>query len=375
MNAFFRPLPARDPHEKHRAATPLEIFFDLVSVIAIAAVTEALHHAVSEGHGLELLVNFAYLFVAIWWAWMNYTWFASAFNNDDRMCRILTMVIMSGALVFAAGASSIFETLDFKYGIAGWAIMRIGMIGLWLRAAMAGPQHRPTALRYAGGIAFAQALWTLVYFSTVPGSPAFLALSVCVFLFEFAVPLFAERAGMTPWHRHHIIERYGLLNMIVLGEVLLSISLILGKLYGGHADPVLIATAVSGMVAVFVLWWLYFLDADHLGVSEYGRAFVWGYGHIVIFAAGALLAAGFGAYMDVVTHHSKITAGDAAAWINLSMAAYLLGLWLVRDRYLEIGWRRHLLFAATLAFGGLAVLGAAPWFTAALVVAVIVARA
>ncbi|MCB1410111.1 MAG: low temperature requirement protein A, partial [Rhodobacteraceae bacterium] len=47
----LRPVVPRDPDETHRAATPLELFFDLVIVIAIAAVTAAFHHAIAEGHG------------------------------------------------------------------------------------------------------------------------------------------------------------------------------------------------------------------------------------------------------------------------------------------------------------------------------------
>lgn len=62
------PLTARDPDEHHRAATTLELFFDLVSVIAIAAVTVGLHHAIAKGHGIEVLPRFVFLFLAIWWA-------------------------------------------------------------------------------------------------------------------------------------------------------------------------------------------------------------------------------------------------------------------------------------------------------------------
>ncbi|MCA8887930.1 MAG: low temperature requirement protein A, partial [Parvularculaceae bacterium] len=91
-------LPARDPQAPHRAATQLELFFDLISVVAVAAITAGLHHAISEGHGLEKLPVFIFVFVAIWWAWMNFTWFASAFDNDDTLYRLLVMVIMGGAL-------------------------------------------------------------------------------------------------------------------------------------------------------------------------------------------------------------------------------------------------------------------------------------
>ncbi len=140
-------------------------------MIAIAAVTAGLHHAISQGEGLEALPRFVFLFLAIWWAWMNFTWFASAFDNDDALYRVLVLVILCGALIFAGGAGQIFEGLDFSFGILGWVIMRLGMVGLWLRAAAGSPEHRTTALRYAAGIALAQVLWSALYFSTTPAPP------------------------------------------------------------------------------------------------------------------------------------------------------------------------------------------------------------
>lgn len=68
MRGLLPPLPSRDPDEHHRASTPLELLFDLISMIAIAAVTAGLHHAICEGRNLEKLPVFALLFCAIWWA-------------------------------------------------------------------------------------------------------------------------------------------------------------------------------------------------------------------------------------------------------------------------------------------------------------------
>lgn len=151
MPAFIRPLRARDPEEHQRVSTTLELFFDLITVIAIASVTAGFHHALSEGHAIEALPRFLFLFLAVWWAWMNFTWFASAFDNQDKVFKLLVMLIMGGQLLFAGGAEYIFKTLDFSYGLLGWVIMRLGMACLWLRAARDNPEHRTTALRYAGG--------------------------------------------------------------------------------------------------------------------------------------------------------------------------------------------------------------------------------
>lgn len=375
MPTGFRPLLARDPAEGHRAATQLELFFDLVSVIAIAAVTETLHHGISEAHGLPMLVNFVALFVVIWWAWMNYTWFASAFDNGDMVFVLLTFVIISGALVFAGAVSGITTSLDFGTAIFGWIIMRIGMIGLWLRAAASNPAYRRTALRYAGGIAVAQILWVVLYLAIPAGSAAFLPLYALIFVVELLVPVFAERSRETPWHRHHIIERYGLLNIIVLGEVMVSLALISGKIYDGHLELPLVVVALSGLVVVFALWWFYFVEPEHLKTTHLPRALVWGYGHVLVFGCGALVAAGLGAVMDVAGHHSEISATEANRWLAAPVAGYLFALWLIRDHDLKGTIARYSLLAGAAAIGVLALIGAPVWAVALALILLVALRA
>src|SRR3546814_8999651 len=103
LTAFLlRPLRARDPEEKHRAATPLELLYDLVLVIAVGAAAAILHHAINENHAAAGLGAFLFMFWALWWPWVNFTWFASAYDHDDALYRCLVFVQMIGALVTAA---------------------------------------------------------------------------------------------------------------------------------------------------------------------------------------------------------------------------------------------------------------------------------
>ncbi|HQY42876.1 MAG TPA: low temperature requirement protein A [Paracoccaceae bacterium] len=373
---IIRPLLPRDPAQTHRASTTLELLFDLVSVIAIAAVTAGLHHAISEGHGLEALPRFIFLFLAIWWAWMNFTWFASAFDNDDALYRILVLVIMCGALIFAGGAGHIFETLDFSFGLLGWIIMRLGMIGLWLRAAAGSPEHRTTARRYAAGIAFAQVMWCAFYFVTAPGSTMFFLFGSLCFMIEWAVPPYAERANVTPFHRHHMIERYGLLMIISLGEIMLSVSHGFGQLFGDHPAPEAAQTALSSVAIVFALWWLYFCEENHMPKSDFATAFQWGYGHVFIFGATAATGAAIAAEVDLSAHHSAVTQDVVALYLGLPLAIIYGTLWLVRDRLL--GMKGHTALALpvmALAFIGAAVAGLPTWVFAALSVIAIWWRA
>ena len=98
------------------------------------------------------IVGFLMVFFGIWWAWVNFTWFASAYDVDDLPYRLLTFVQIVGVLILAAGVSSAFDHADFATITVGYVIMRIAMVGQWLRAASGDPAGRPVCLRYAAGI-------------------------------------------------------------------------------------------------------------------------------------------------------------------------------------------------------------------------------
>ena len=155
---LLRRMTGRDIDEPHRASTPLELLFDLTFVVAIAAVASQLHHAVAEHHLGQGLLVFGMGFTAIWWAWMNFTWFASAYDTDDATYRIAVMVQMAGVLLLAAGVPRLAQG-DFTTLTIGYAVMRLGLVAMWLRAARQHPERRRTALRYAVGIAALQLLW------------------------------------------------------------------------------------------------------------------------------------------------------------------------------------------------------------------------
>jgi low temperature requirement protein LtrA len=369
---LFASLPARDSSEGHRAATQLELLFDLISVIALAAVTAGLHHAISEGHGLEKLPVFVFLFTAIWWAWMNFTWFASAFDNDGPGYRVLVMIIMAGELLFAGGAGHLFETLDLGWGIVGWTIMRVAMAALWLRAS-ASPGYKSTALRYAIGILIAQAGWVAFYFVAEPNSAQFYVLGALCFLIEFAVPPIAENARATPFHRHHIIERYGLLAIIALGEIMLSISMAFGTLYTDHPSWPAVGTAASALVTVFAIFWIYFCERDHLPSSDLKTALVWGYGHVLIFAAIAVLGAAVAAEIDLSTDHSHTSLSVVAWWLGAPLALFYGAIWLTRDRLLA-GSRQIALPVVGLAVLAASAAGAPSWVFAVLSVVAVIWR-
>lgn len=295
------PMTARDTEEPGRTATPLELLFDLTFVVAVALLASAFAHAVAEDHAGAALPSYLTVFFAIWWAWMNFTWFASAYDPDDAPYRLLTMVQMGGVLVLAAGVPAAFERRDFTAVTLGYLIMRVAMAAQWLRAARADPDRRTTARRYALGTAVVQAGWLLRLLL-----PAHLGLSGFVVLAaaELAVPYWAERSRGTPWHPHHIAERYGLFTIIVLGECVLAATTALqATVTDGGVDLDVALVGVGALLLLFMLWWLYFLQpAGHGLESRRDLSFVWGYGHYGIFAGLAAVGAGLEVAAESLAH-------------------------------------------------------------------------
>jgi low temperature requirement protein LtrA len=332
-------MTARSPHEPHRVATPLELLFDLVFVVAIAQAASGLHHATAAAHPLEGLMGYLMVFFAIWWAWMNFTWFASAYDCDDVPYRLAVFVQITGALFLAAGVKTMFETRVPNLAvIGGYVLMRLALAGQWLRAAASDPERATTAHRYAFGIAVLQLAWGAMLFAPQYWVAGFLPLAAL----ELAVPVWAERDHPTTWHPHHITERYGLLTLIVLGESILAATLaIQSAVLAGESSAALVPLIVGGLLIVFSLWWVYFDRAVHDLLTSLPKAIIWGYGHYVVFGSAAAVGAGLAVSVDYATHHAKVSsmvAGDAVA---LPVAVYLVCLWFLHDRP-EYGWTRAL---------------------------------
>jgi low temperature requirement protein LtrA len=296
----LRRMVGRDPAENHRGATPLELFFDLTLVVAFAQAGNETAHLIAEGHVGSAVLAFSFVAFAVIWAWINFSWFASAFDTDDWFYRVTTMVQMMGVLVLALGIPDVFESIDHGQRIdntvviAGYIVMRVAMLAQWIRVAVQDPGHRRIATTYAVTITLAQVGWTSTLFLDLPLSSVVPVL-VLLYGVELAGPVFAERRkGGTPWHPHHIAERYGLLLIITLGEGILGTIAAVAALVA-HVDwsveAVLVAVAGTGLT--FGLWWNYFIvpSADVLERHRQ-RSFAWGYGHIPLFASIAAVGAG-----------------------------------------------------------------------------------
>jgi low temperature requirement protein LtrA len=323
-----QPMMSRSPSEEHRASTPLELFFDLCFVVAVAQAAGQLHHALAEGAVVHGLLGYGSVFFAIWWAWMNFTWFASAYDTDDVPYRIATLVQIAGALILAAGVPRAFEG-DFVIVTLGYLVMRVALTGQWLRAARDDPERRDSARRYASGVAVLQLGW--IARLALPGRWAPVAGFLVLVPLELAVPVLAERKGATNWHPGHIAERYGLFTLIVLGEsVAAATTAMQSALDSGQALERLLTLAAGGLLIVFSMWWLYFEQRadERLSGTNLG-SFLWGYGHYVIFASAAAVGAGLQVAVDHDAGWVHLAAWGAAAAVAAPVAFYLVSVWLL----------------------------------------------
>lgn len=324
-------MSGRDPHEDNRVATPLELLFDLTFVIAVGVAAAQFAHALAAGHVAAGMVGFTISTFAVCWAWINFSWFASAYDTDDWIYRLTTMLQMVGVVILALGIPALFasiehgEHVDNGVVVAGYVVMRIAMVFQWLRAARQDPRHRAACLTYATVVTVAQIGWFAALFVHTSLSTTLLIFTalMCV---EMLGPYIAEKfRGGTPWHAHHIAERYSLFAIIALGEgvvgTVASLSAVVGE-QGWSADAVLIV--VAGIGLTFSMWWVYFVVPAAPALHAHReRSFWFGYGHVVIF--GAIVATGAGLHVAAyyIEDASKLTSMQTVLALAIPVALYL----------------------------------------------------
>jgi len=373
----LRRVIARRTDEPGRAATPLELLFDLTFVAAFGVAGNELAHGIALGHWATATVAFTFAMFAVVWAWINVTWFASAFDNDDWLQRLLTMVEMTGVIVLAIGLPPVFasigrgEVLDNRVMVAGYVLMRVALILQWWRAVRGEPRYTSLASTYALFVGGAQIGWVLVAILPLTTVVALAAAGV-LFAVEALGPVVAERRGRrrggasTPWHPHHLAERFALLTIIALGETVfgtLASANEISAVQGWTVDAVVVVGA--GIAMSFALWWTYFL-VPHAAALEARRerTIPWVYGHIVLYAAIAAVGAGLHVigYADDPEYDvdaAAVVASVAVPVIVFMIVRYLLQAWLVsappRDSVVQVAAAVLPVIAVALAALGLPV--------------------
>ena len=260
--------PARPPRlsavlREGERVYPLELFFDLVFVLAITQCTALMAGEPTwAGLGKGLLV-----LGLLWWAWTGYAWLTSVVDPEEGVVRLSMFGAMAGLLVVALCVPQAFGDRALLFAGA-YTVVRAGHIVLFLLASRDDPTLRKSVVGLAGSTALGAAL---LVGGAIPGGAAQDALWSLALLLDMTGPyLFgAEGWKLVPGH---FAERHGLIVLIALGESIVALGV--GSRAAVNAGEV--TAAVLGIVVAGALWWLYFdvvalVAARRLSNAQAGR--------------------------------------------------------------------------------------------------------
>jgi low temperature requirement protein LtrA len=322
LNHRLRRMTGRDPNEQHRAATPLELLFDLTFVVAFGLAADQLAHLLAEGHFVAGITGFVLAMVSVTWAWTNCTWFASAYDTDDWVSRVATMVQMVGVLILALGLPEMFHSIDAgevlhnDVMVAGYVVIRLALVTQWLRAARHDPSRRRASLATAWVIALAQVGWIAILMLRTAPLVVLLPVIAIVILLDF----------FSPWHAHHLAERYGLLTIIALGEsifgTIASVSAIVEE-EGWSTEAIIVI--VAGTALTFGMWWVYFIAPSGIILHRYRhRGLAVSYAHLLLYTSIGATGAGLHVAAYLIEGDAHISEVAAVLTVVIPVLIYVL---------------------------------------------------
>ncbi|WP_044292470.1 low temperature requirement protein A [Rivularia sp. PCC 7116] len=279
MKGWLQPPRLRigeEVEEEHRHATWLELFYDLVYVVAVSQIA----HYLNEDVSIKGFVGFVFLFIPIWWAWIGTTFYANRFDSDDIKHRLLTGLQM---LSLAAVAVNIHHGLgESSAGFAiAYSATRFILVLEYLRVIKHIPQAKGLAKYYCTGFSIAAALWLISAFIPIPIRFMVWTLALIV---DLTTAITAKRfqVALLP-HPEHLPERFGLFTIIVLGEAIIAV---VNGVSEQKWDVQSAISAILGFSIAFSLWWIYFENVtgsilQSNATSKKIRLIqIWLYGHL-----------------------------------------------------------------------------------------------
>ena len=277
VKAIFQPprLRREECEEGERSATWLELFFDLIFVVAIAQ----LAHNFKSDFSFLGFAKLALLFVPVWWCWIGATFYDTRFDNDGLVDRLITLLQMAIAATIAANIHHGLDSSSVAFALSYIAFRGV-LICQYLHAGYHVPQARQLTNWYAWGFTGSIVFWLASIFVPLPWRFLFWGIGLII---DFATPLTAgKRVANVPPDMAHTTERIGLFTIIVLGESIVAV-------VSGVADrewtPVSVAIALLGLSIAFSFWWMYFdtVDESPLQAMKTGQmkiALTWLYSHL-----------------------------------------------------------------------------------------------
>jgi low temperature requirement protein LtrA len=270
--------------DTHRHATWLELFFDLIVVVALRDAGEILIET-HDGHiAPQQFLNFVLVFLPLWWIWAGHTIYANRFDTDSRQHRLSTLLIMFLLIVISAQISAGAQE-HYALAVACYCAARLVIAGMYFVSKR--KHHDRGSFAATLGIVFAAG--AAISLSSVLLEPpwSYLVFYAGIVFDMVALVLLKRRVHVVPAHTSHLVERVGLLTIIMLGESVLSISAALAHIAWNQSN---VMAAVSGFVMVSAIWWIYY-DSFHLLEDRKlttGHSIL--YSHFFLFVGLAILA-------------------------------------------------------------------------------------
>lgn len=278
---------------KERHASWLELFFDLVFVIAVAELAHLLDTDLSP-HGLWL---FIVLFVPVWWQWIDFSYYADQFEGPKLGSQLTTLIIMFGVIVLALSIRVVHQDGGMLF-VQVYTCLRVLIISLYGWAWYTVPASRELTARYTLSFLISLGLWCL---SLVVDEPLRWWLwGLAMFIEIGNGPLTYLTIREVPAQVSHMDERFGLFVLIVLGEAVVAVST-------GVADTTwnvsALLTALCGFCIAACLWRFYFERAEESVIHQALRgrrrhlflSYVYGYSHWLVFVGISATGVGMSA--------------------------------------------------------------------------------
>ncbi|MGL4611457.1 MAG: low temperature requirement protein A [Trueperaceae bacterium] len=319
-------LRSKDSTEPKRHASWLELFFDLVFVVAIAELAHHLHDHLS----LQGIFTFAVLFVPVWWLWIDFSYYGDQFDTDDVPYHVAMFAAMFGVVVLANFLPETFTGSSFA-SASIYLALRLIILALYVRAWCHVPSARPLTTYHVTNYTVAVGLWFVSLF--VPEPYRYGVWLIAILLEILTGPVAYLRVKPIPKQVSHMDERFGLFTIIVLGESIVAVAT-------GTQDTAWqlqsVVVAATGFITAVCLWWLYFDWSNSSAINTALRSnqsgllksFVYGYGHLFVY--GSIAASSVGLQVAIESANeglsfvAKLLAGGG-------LALFLIGLTVIHE--------------------------------------------
>lgn len=267
-----------------RRATWTELFYDLVFVVAVSALSTRL----KDDYSLSGILGFLGLFVPVWWAWVGHTIYAARFDTDDLIHRLA-----AAAMMLAAAAMAVQIPTALGEGSAGFAAAYVGaravLLLLYLGVRLFVREARGITSLYLTGFSIGAGLWAVSIFVPPPLRFMLWAAGLAV---DFVTPWLGRRRvlNQAPLHTSHLPERFGLFTIIVLGEAILGVVSSMSRMQWETGS---ILMAIFAFCVAVCVWWIYFAFIDDAPfVRNLGSGQPYIYSHLPIVVGVVLMGAG-----------------------------------------------------------------------------------